>query len=413
VSARVWIDVTDFLKWRGSFTAFQHIQYNMAKEYIASDYAVSFFVYDQLTRRFIEVAFDPDTASKNGIIGDNIQPVQPFSSAIKRFTPKIVKRAAKKALRMVGSDGVRQHKPLNTSPFRSGDKVVVLGGIWHGTFADDLVQQKNKKHFKLIHIVHDMIPVVCPQYVVEDLPAVFASYKEKIFANADGLIINSQSSKRDALAFMEKRGIKAPPDVVFRLADQRDDGIEATEVPQLKNEDFILLLGTIEGRKNHALLYYAYKQAMRNNITLPKLVIAGRAGWLVDDILYTMKRDPELKDQIILLDLGVTNSERVWLYQNCLFTVWPSFYEGWGMPVAESMTYGKVCISTDVSAMPEIAPRLVETFSPYEPSECLKLIVKYTDAKVRQKRESEIKESYKTTTWHEMFLIISSFIAKV
>ena len=414
MAGRIWIDITDFLKWQGNFTAFQHIQYNIAKLYIESGKDVAFFIYNEPARRFEQVAFDPDVFAANGIRSNE----QTYNTTVrrllhvaKRLTPKPIKSAAKKLLKRESAQGAGA-KPVVGSPFRKGDVVVVLGGIWHGSFADDMTNQKQEKGFKFIHVVHDMVPVVCPQCVVEDLPEVFASYKDKIFRIADGLMINSKSSKKDALAFMKQHGIAVPDSVVFRLADERLEDIKSEAVPALKPGEFLLSLGTVEGRKNHTLLYYAYKQAAREGIVLPKMVIAGRRGWLIDDLFYMLKRDPDVKDKFVILD-GVPNTQRSWLFENCLFAVWPSFYEGWGMPVAESLTYGKLCLSSDTASMPEIGGDLVEYFSPFSSEECLRLIQKYLDKRTREAKEKQIKKEYKVTTWRDMYDVMSVFIDKV
>src|SRR5215469_204319 len=89
----VWIDVTDFLRWKGALTGFQHIQYNIAKQYIVAGRDVKFFVYDQALRAFAEVPFDPDEIAKNGINTDEQETVAAVSfkrraiGALKRRTP--------------------------------------------------------------------------------------------------------------------------------------------------------------------------------------------------------------------------------------------------------------------------------------------------------------------------------------
>ena len=412
---KVWIDVTDFLKWQGALTGFQHIQYNIAKQYVADGRNVAFFIYDQNTRAFRAIDFDPDTVSRNGINGaDEFTKVQTHSLrrrvlvALKRRTPGPMKELGKKILgRVEGGPEPTGIRVTTNSPFTKEDEVIVLGGIWHGTFAEDMAQEKKKHGFTFIHIVHDMIPDRVPAFVVDGLPAVFRAYKRTIFRISDGLIINSESSKRDALAFMKANEITPPPIRVFRIADE---AMSPKPTPRKGvTGEFMLSVGTIEVRKNHMLLYYAYKQGLREGKDLPPLVLVGRSGWLTDDLRYILEHDPEVKGRITL-HYDVTNSELEWLYQNCLFTVWPSFYEGWGMPVAESLAHGKVTLSSDVSSMPEIAPRLLDLFSPYDSKECLDMMVKYLDKKVRVQKEREIRTRYKATTWHDMYKQISDFM---
>src|SRR6185369_7783720 len=97
---RTWIDVTDFLKWQGNFTGFQHIQYHIAKLYIASGRDVSFFVYDEPVRAFRQVAFDPYAVSADGISSAEVsKPSRSLALVAKRLTPDPIKRVAKLVLR--------------------------------------------------------------------------------------------------------------------------------------------------------------------------------------------------------------------------------------------------------------------------------------------------------------------------
>ena len=417
MSRRLWLDITDFLRWQGALTGLQHIQYHIAKQYIADGYDIHFFTYDEPTHAFSEVAFHPDEITKDGIIGTKDVMMATNTSvslqhrviqALKHRTPMRVKHVAKKMLEYNARATTLASRHKVATPFANGDLVLVLGGIWHGSFAADMAKAKKLQHFLLVHVVHDMIPWRVPAYVVEDLPAVFSSYKDVIFRIADGLVINSKNSKRDAEAFMKDRGITPPPSIIFRLADEAQSA-KPVRRPGVPNKGFLLSVGTIEGRKNHMLLYYVYKQALREGITLPPLVIAGRNGWLTDDFRYMVTHDPDVRG-LITIHNGVTNSELTWLYQHCRFTIWPSFYEGWGMPVAESLAHGKLCLTSDTSSMSEIAPGLTDSFSPYDSHECLEKIVTYLDPKTLAIRERAIKAGFKTTTWRAMYIQIRSFI---
>jgi hypothetical protein len=157
-------------------------------------------------------------------------------------------------------------------------------------------------------------------------------------------------------------------------------------------------------------LYYAVKAAAAEGKKLPKIVIAGRKGWLTDDVRYLMENDPDAKEVFVLVH-GVSDKELAWLYQNCLFTVYPAFYEGWGLPVAEALCYGKFCLPSNSASLPEIAGDLLEYYSPYDAVTCMKLIYKYaSDKKVLQGKEKEIKKTYKIATWDETSQQFSEFV---
>lgn len=405
---KTWIDITDFLNWQGNFTGIQRIQYNIAKQYIEHQENVAFFVYKEPERRFEVIDFEPDAVAADGMIQVvSVETRGRVATLARSKTPVSIKRLARIARSTLLTN--KQATVTSTkAPFAVGDMVLVLGGLWFGTFAADLATAKAANSFKLIHMIHDMIPVVYPSFVVESLPAAFESYKEIIFTIADGLITNSDSSRRDALAFMKTKNITPPPIQVFRIGEDPVSDSGDRPLAEVTGKPFLLSVGTMEGRKNHTLLYYVYKEAKRKGVDLPPLVVAGRKGWLVDDICYIIQHDPETKHKI-LLKHDVSDSQLSWLYRNCLFTLYPSFYEGWGMPIAESLAYGKLCIPSGASSMTEIAGDLIEYISPSDPAGCLALICKYLDPKVLKAKEKNIAAHYQSAKWVDSYNAISNF----
>lgn len=108
------------------------------------------------------------------------------------------------------------------------------------------------------------------------------------------------------------------------------------------------------------------------------MVIAGRRGWQTDDLYDLMTTDPETAERFIFLH-NADDQELSWLYKNCMFTVYPSHYEGWGLPVAESMHYRTPCIASEASSIPEIAGELVSYFNPSSSEECFTLLKAYSE----------------------------------
>jgi glycosyltransferase involved in cell wall biosynthesis len=194
-------------------------------------------------------------------------------------------------------------------------------------------------------------------------------------------------------------GLRVPKIEVFTLGDditRAPKAVKPAGVPDV----YILSVGTIEGRKNHQLLYYALKGLIKEHSSTPPIVIAGRRGWLSADFQYMAENDPDIQEKIIIME-KITDSELRWLYENCLFTIFPSFYEGWGLPIAESLGYGKVTLASDTSSMLEVGDKFADYFSPFSPDQLSDLLLKYQDLAVRQKREESIKKGYKTRTWDD------------
>ena len=140
--------------------------------------------------------------------------------------------------------------------------------------------------------------------------------------------------------------------------------------------------------------------AKHNNKT-PTLVIVGSKGWLTEDIRSLILRDPDLKS-FIQWKTDVKETELNWLYENCKFSIYPSTYEGWGLPVAESLSRGKLCLTSSLASMPEIAGNIADYFNPYNSQECMDKVEEYFfNEQTLKEKEKEIEEKYKITTWRE------------
>jgi hypothetical protein len=107
------------------------------------------------------------------------------------------------------------------------------------------------------------------------------------------------------------------------------------------DSSFVLCVGTLESRKNHLLLFKAWEKLLANYdaTDVPFLVCLGKAGWLFDEAAEFLRARPALSAKIILIS-SVTDHSLAALYEASLFAVYNSFYEGWGLPVTESLAFG-------------------------------------------------------------------------
>ena len=116
--------------------------------------------------------------------------------------------------------------------------------------------------------------------------------------------------------------------------------------------DFALFVGTIEPRKNIPTLLSAFQQLLDHYHPEIDLVLAGAPGWLTDEVRGLVGR-LGLTGRVFFLG-RVSDEELVWLYNSARIFVWPSFYEGFGLPPLEAMACGAPVIASNVSSLPEI-----------------------------------------------------------
>lgn len=121
----------------------------------------------------------------------------------------------------------------------------------------------------------------------------------------------------------------------------------------------------------------------------------------MDDFLNDLRFDLRVKNRFRLLD-HVTDSDLAMLYQKAYFTLFPSLYEGWGLPLAESLAHGKFCLASNSSSLPEVGGALVDYIDPWATNLWAGRIAYYLDHPEEVvRKERLIREQYIPPSWED------------
>jgi glycosyltransferase involved in cell wall biosynthesis len=174
---------------------------------------------------------------------------------------------------------------------------------------------------------------------------------------------------------------------------------------------FVLTVGTVEIRKNHRLLLKVWEDISRVSAEVPLLVVAGAAGWLAQSVIKSL-READSTAPYMFIETP-TDEELKWLYNRCLFTVFVSTVEGWGLPVGESLWFNKPCVALRTTSVPEVGGELCDYPSSDMPQEIAQTIGHLLyDANYRTERIQRISKA-KLRTWNEVSNEIASYIGSL
>jgi glycosyltransferase involved in cell wall biosynthesis len=300
----------------------------------------------------------------------------------------------------------RNESRKDSELMRNGDRLVISGALWHFANIDCLEELLNSKQIELFAILADMIPWKFPHfYSLNPSSQTFVEYALMLARRASSILSISQSGTDDFRTLAEQHRLVPRQITQVKLGSNFEQGSpeKPSSLPSdLQSGQFILNVSTIQVRKNHHLLYSIWRRMREaHRADTPYLVLVGAKGRLCDDLVYLMQNDPLVKDRIVMLS-EVTDSQLAWLYQNCNFTVYPSFYEGWGLPIVESLDYGKACIASSSSSMPEASQGLAKHLDPYSFDAWHDAISEWIDnPRMVALAEEKITRSYCRHTWDD------------
>jgi glycosyltransferase involved in cell wall biosynthesis len=305
--------------------------------------------------------------------GDVVTPIS-WSSA----TEGLLELDRDVARRYVAGDGPAGEvggAPL-ARPARTGTQRRILlatgaGWLSNPTFFHGLLAARRALDAELHVVVHDLVHLLFPHWVSRDEAARFGSTLEAMLTAADRVLVYSDSTARDIARVAARRALRVHD--VGRMAlgtalagGQAPDAPVAPGLAGLADRPFVMYVSTIARRKNHEFIAQVWARLVDELAErLPRMIFAGRVAPDQEPMMERLRRDPALVDHLIHLP-AASDADLVWLHRHCLFTVFPSLYEGWGLPVAESLALGKVCVASNASSIPEVAGGVTPLLDPLD-----------------------------------------------
>jgi glycosyltransferase involved in cell wall biosynthesis len=288
--------------------------------------------------------------------------------------------------------------------------LISLSASWGIQRHNEALFSLKEQGFFIVRMIYDMIPSLKPHYVTHQEHVEFDTWVREVFWHSGLILAISEYTKKEIHRYCTLHQITPPEVRVVRLGDvlevskisastDENSNRRVAQPAFIPKRPFFIFVCTFHVRKNQRLAYDAWKVMLEKNPEqCPDLVFIGLPHPIVANLIDEIRRDTDVQGRIHLL-ADVSDHDLQWYYQHCLATIYPSYYEGWGLPVAESLAYGKVCIASHATSIPEISD-LTEFIDPYNVYELINNVQRcVNDSAWLNQKETLIRETFVPTEW--------------
>lgn len=396
--ARIYLDASDLVYqaiWHSRCGGIARVQLEVAAALLRSDLPATLFsVYDEIWRDLRPLIYESGGAADQ-LLGQ-LKQFKLYPGVYPSLSHPVLT-----AKLLAARFGELCNRIRSRVPRLTADDTLFIGGeLWTSLASTRLRKQAADDGTNLIIMIHDLIPITNPQFCGHDFAVEFLDVL-KLPAH---FIVTTRFSRDELMRVRKEHGLPPAPVSVVPLADEFPDtprnerGLSPPkEGKRLDGRAFVLSVGTVAARKNHLMLLSIWEELHAElGDRLPILVVAGQRGWNAEEALR--KLDDSGPGNRIIFQEAPSDELLRWLYSACQFTVFPSVLEGWGLPVGESLWFGKACAASDSSSIPIVGRDLCVYFSPDEPLQMKAAIRSLLDPTIRLSYENRIKEA-RLRTW--------------
>jgi len=402
----LWFDTTDVWDWSSpQLTGVQRVVVHVLGEILRSGAEVRLFRFDRTSRALLALAPDELAPGIQKHCGLPPGRTDGPRAGGRRFWPG----------RLPALRRWRSRPPTPPGLFKRGDVCLSLSLTWGFWGYWEAIAAHKRVGVKVVQLLHDITFVVHPQWVLPDWTVMGTEWLRDVTEQADLLLVTSQFQRAEVERYLGHAGLPRRPIEVVTLGDDPPGltprpGAAPARRPRAP---FVLCVSGFYPRKNHHALYHVWRRlALRLGDRCPFLLLVGEVPRMPFELLSQIERDPLTRDRVLVW-LDVDDDELAHLFRDCLFTVYPSHYEGWGLPVAESLRLGRYCIASSASSLPEVGGDLVDYVDPFDHLGLYDRIEHALEnpGYVRE-REAAIRARYRPRSWTDTARRILSVVSR-
>ena len=262
-------------------------------------------------------------------------------------------------------------------------------------------------HF--VPLIHDLIPLVSPEFARAGQAETHRRRIVNTAALADAIVVNSAATAAELAPWLAGRTV-VPPIAVAAL------GVAPPMVdpPPVALRPYFVVLGTIEPRKNHMLLLNLWRQfAATMGSATPRLVVVGRRGWENENVLDMLERCTAL-DGLVREAGNLHDRDVASLLRGARALLFPSFAEGFGLPLAEALALGVPALASDLPALREVGQSAPDYLDPLDGAAWRTAVLDYArpDSPARRAQMARLG-GWKAPSWTRHFEEVDKLLMRL
>ena len=276
---------------------------------------------------------------------------------------------------------IRSGKKCAVIDMEPGSIFYDIDSVWHSKQKrSKLLPELRNRGLKLAVFLHDIIPIIHPQYVHQNTIVLFMEYLGAYLKYADIIIASTESTLKNVNKLIGDLGIKPIPGFVswlgvdFSCGDGDEGHLEEDARKAVVAGKYVLMVGTIEPRKNHRLVLDAFDHGLFD--LGYHLVFAGHFGWDINELKKRITGHPLLGKKLFYIENG-NDATIDYLYRNAYIVAFPSFAEGFGLPIVEALGRGIPVVASNYDVIYEVGKGYAEFFNPLEEKGFYDILDKY------------------------------------
>lgn len=258
---------------------------------------------------------------------------------------------------------------------------------------------------RIVAHIYDIISVTHPQYCLQRGVYNFMDFISAHLQYADEIIVNAQATVEELQKLTTRLNIPLPSCHVVPLGADfgRREVIQEEQIPQklaeaVRTRPYVLMVGTIEPRKNHKLLLEAYDKGLKE--LGYNIILAGYMGWDMEAFELKLQAHPDFGRRIFHFT-GLDDKSISFLYQNAKFLAFCSYTEGFGLPIIEAIQRGTPVIAADIPVSREVAGEYCLWFEQDNAEELCEIIKRFCDDKEGYRKGKEYLNRFQPVGWNE------------